>query len=225
MAWEWSRVSKSRKERQAQKAAPEASPSAYVVPSPRGRVGPYVAANHDYADNPESPNYRHSMGGRREWRDKAINGEIMPSGDYPAAGLAPGEWAGYTREDWESSQRNEHLVNGDEGIPLFGYRRYYAALNPYHFRIPDARVQRAPHEYDFRRPFDQQNKLGKRTLDGSHYSAANIGMTANPSESLKGMTAAKRRRTTYRIEPVEWGENAPMSDSGGGGSFGTSYAL
>jgi hypothetical protein len=235
--WTWSRTSKNSNESKAQHAAPPPDPSAYVVPSPRGRVGPYVAANFDYADNPESPNYAAATGGRKRWRNKKLSqgGEtfIAPPSTYPAAGHDPDDWHGYTMEDYWSSQRNEHLINGDEGNPPFGYKRFHAALNPYWYRIPDSRIVRTPHEWDFRRPFDQQNKLGRRYLTGEHYSAANIGMTANPSESLKGLTAQKQRRTTYRVEPIEWGEDRPQSGSSTGpgmqypvnSQFGGSYAL
>lgn len=234
--FEWSRMSKTRREKQAMHAAPPPNPSAFTVPGPRGRTGPYVAANFTYADNPQSPNYDEATGGREEWRTRTDItghiGEAMPSGTYPAAGHPPEDWNGYYTEDWQSSQRNEIVVNADEGLPLIG-ERYHPALNPYWYKIPNSRVQRTPHEYDFTRPFDQQNKLGRRNLTGVHYSAANIGMTANPSESLKGMTSQKRRRTTHRIEPIEYGENMTMSSSGSGptsgypvgGSFGPSYAL
>lgn len=214
--WQWSRVSKTRAERMAQQAAPPPDPTAYAVPGPLGRAAPYVPANFDYADNPASPNYQAATGGRRRWRTRMVDGEPRPSGDYPPAGFPPETYHGYRREDWQASERNEHLVNGAEGDPLFRNRRYAAALNPYFYRIPNSRIQRAPHEWDFRRPFDQQNVLGKRTFTGEHYSAANIGLTANPSSSLKGMSAPKRRRTTYRIEPIEYGDNIPATSNGGG---------
>ncbi len=230
--FEWSRMSKTRREKAATHAAPPPNPSAFTVPSPRGRTGPYVAANFTYSENPAYPNYDEATGGRVEWRTEVVDGQPYPSGTYPPAGYAPEEWNGYYRENWQDSQRNEHLVNGEEGQPLIG-QRYHPALNPYWYRIPNSRPQRTPHEYDFRRPFDQQNKLGKRNLTGEHYSAANIGMTANPSESLKGMSAQKRRRTTHRFEPTEFGENVVMSSSSSGSpgtyypgdQFGNSYAL
>jgi hypothetical protein len=237
--WTWSRSSKSSNESKAQHAAPAPDPSPYVVPHPIGRSAPYVAANFDYADNPEptNSNYAAAIGGRKRWKNKKLEqgGEtfVEAPGTYPPAGYDPDDWHGYTMEDYWSSQRNEHLINGDEGNPPFGYHRFHSALNPYWYRIPDSRIVRTPHEWDFRRPFDQQNKLGARRLSGEHYSAANIGLTANPSESLKGLTSQKRRRTTYRVEPIEWGEDRPMSGSGVGpgmqypanSQFGGSYAL
>lgn len=246
MAWDftlpqWSRSSKKADESKAQQAAPAPDPTPYVVPHPIGRSAPYVAANHDYSDNPEYPNYNQSHGGRRLWRNRKVEqgGEVFvaPPSTYPPAGHAPEAWHGYTMEDYWDSQRNEHLINGDEGRPPVGYKRYHPALNPYWNKIPDSRPVRTAHEWDFRRPFDGglggQNKVPARRLSGDHYAAGNQGMTANPSESLKGMRPQSRRRTTYRMEPVEWGEDRPMSGSGysaglrytSNDSFGGSYAL
>jgi hypothetical protein len=246
MAWDlssltWSRTSQTKSQKKAEKAAPAPDPKPYVVPHPIGRVGPYVPANFDYADNPEYPNYDEATGGRKLWKNKKISqgGQtfVAPPGTYPPAGYDPDDWHGYRQSDWQQSELNEHLINGDEGRPPFGYHRYHQALNPYWYQIPDSRPVRTPHEYDFRRPFmgglDGQPKMGKRNLTGDHYSAGNIGMTANPSESLKGMTAQRYRRTTHRVEPIEWGEDRVQSTSGVGPGtmypnsavFGNGYAL
>lgn len=195
--WSWSRVSVARKERlerkKAEKAAPTPSVGSFVVPSPRGRVGPYVAANFDYADPPVSDNV--GMQGRYLWDN---------DGTYPEAGEPPQEWTGYYRSDWVNSQANEHLINGDEGERSHGYQRYHKALNPYWYRIPDSRPVRTPHEWDFRRPFDQNNKLGKRNLTGLTYpGGGQLGLTNNPSQSLRGMRPPGRGRTTFRVEPVD----------------------
>lgn len=195
--WEWSRVSQRRREKvnrkKAEKAVPPPKVDPFVVPSPRGRVGSYIAANANYADPPLAANP--GMQGRYEWFD---------DGTYPEAGVPPENWKGYYRSDWIESQEHEHLVNGDEGPLSQGYKRYNSALNPYHNKIPDQRPVRTPHEWDFRRPFDQQNKLGKRNLTGLTYGGSgDLGLTHNPSRALAGMRAPGRGRTTFRIEPVD----------------------
>lgn len=244
MVWElptWSRSDRTKEQKKANKAAPSPDPTPFVVPHPIGRSAPYVPANFDYADNPEYPNYDASHGGRKRWKNRKVSqgGEtfVEAPGNYPPAGHAPEDWHGYTQENYWDSQRNEHLVNGDEGRPPVGYRRYHSALNPYWYKIPDSRPVRTPHEWDFRRPYDGgldgQHKVPARRLTGNVYAAGNLGMTAQPSAPLKGMTPQKRRRTTYRMEPVEWGEDRPMAGSGqapgvyytSNTSLGSSYAL
>lgn len=200
--WSWSRTSLTRKERldrkKAEKAAPPPSVGPFVVPSPRGRVGGYIPANANYADPPLEANP--GMQGRFEWFD---------DGTYPAGGEPPQHWEGYYQSNWVESQQNEHLINGDEGETPVNYKRYHSALNPYWFLIPDSRPVRTPHEYDFRRPFDQKNKLGKRYLTGETYQGSgDLGLTHNPSQSLKGMRAPGRGRTTFRIEPIDLSPDA-----------------
>jgi hypothetical protein len=195
--WSWSKSSTTRKERldrkKAEKAAPPPTVGPFVVPSPRGRVGSYIAANANYADPPVAANP--AMQGRFEWFD---------DGTYPASGEPAFEWSGYRQSNWVESQANEHLINGDEGEFSQEYQRYHSALNPYWRQIPDSRPVRTPHEYDFRRPFDQKNKLGLRNLTGLTYEGSgNLGLTQNPSQSLKGMRPPGRGRTTYRIEPTD----------------------
>lgn len=205
----WSRANTTRKERLARKNAAKADPppsvTPFVVPSPRGRVGPYISANADYADPPVFANI--GMQGRSLWHD---------DGTYPEAGNPPDDWSGYKQSNWIESQENEHLINGDEGHKPYGYKRYHKALNPYWYLIPDSRPVRTPHEYDFRRPFDQQNKLGRRTLTGLTYpGGGTLGMTHNPSKSIQGMKPPGRGRTTYRIEPVDLsGDNRNAARSG-----------
>lgn len=198
MAWQWGNKAK----RRARVAAPPPDPRPYEVPDP-GKPIPYVVAIPDYADNRSVPKYQTPEQAQAAWRDKGNR----PSGDRPSPRTPPEEWQGYERwGDYGRSIEGEHLVNGEEGLPLQGYRRYQSALNPYWYRIPDTRIQRAPHEWDFQRLFDQ-GVLGERQLNGSHYSAATIGLTDNPSTSLRGMSPIRRRTSTFRLEPVEYGEN------------------
>lgn len=199
--WQWSsRLAKAKK--RAQVAAPPPDPHPYEVPNP-GQPIPYVQAIPDYAQNPGSPNYLSPTTQAKRWVDK---GDV-PTGFRPSARRPPEEWGGYERwGDYGRSEEGEHLVNGREGLPLYGERRYQSALNPYWYRIPDTRVQRAPHEWDFERLYDQ-GVLGERNLNGSHYSEATIGLTVNPSTSLKGMSPIRRRISTFRLEPTEYGEN------------------
>lgn len=200
MAWQWGIKNKAK--RRASVAAPPPDPRPYEVPDP-GKPIPYVQAIPDYAQNADSPNYISPMGQQLNWVDKGN----VPTGDRPSPKAPPQEWHGYERwGDYGRSIEGEHLVNGREGLPLYGQHRYAAALNPYWYRIPDTRPQRAPHEWDFERLFDQ-GVLGERNLNGSHYSAANIGLTDNPSTSLKGMSPTRRRTSTFRLEPVQYGEN------------------
>lgn len=187
-------------------AAPPPDPMPYEVPGPE-EGSPYIPANYDYSDGIMSgDNSLHSYisPSRQEarWRDRGY----VATGSYPSAEEPAEDWHGYKTESWQRSERDEHLYNGAEGLPLYGQSRFHPALNPYWYRIPDERIQRAPHEFDFERPFDQ-GVLGERQLNGMHYSKANIGLTDNPSDSLKGMSPAFRRISTFRLEPTEWGEN------------------
>lgn len=200
MAWQWSsRMAKAKK--RAQVAAPPPDPHPYQVPNP-GEVIPYVWANPDFAPGKLSPNYIDATDQQKNWRDKGN----VPTGFRPSPKAPPGEWGGYERfGDFGRSLEEEHQINGREGLPI-SQSQHKPALNPYQYRIPDTRQPRAPHEYDFERPFDQ-NTLGERQLNGMHYSEATIGLTNNPSTSLKGMSPIRRRISTFRLEPTEWGEN------------------
>lgn len=199
--WQWSsRLAKAKK--RAAVAAPPPDPHPFMVPDP-GHPIPYVYANPDFATGPEYPNYHIATGAQDMWVDKGAK----PTGWRPSPKRPPEEWGGYHRDDYQRSMAEEHQINGREGKPLQYYTRYQPALNPYWYKIPDTRVQRQVHEYDFERPFDQQNRLGERQLNGMHYSAATIGLTTSPSMSLKGMSPAFRRTSTFRLEPTQWGEN------------------
>lgn len=196
MSWSWSSARVKAKQR-AQVAVPPPDPAPFTVPDP-GKPIPYVAANPDYANNAFSPNYR-AITTQQKIKDGSF---------YPKAGKPPEDFGGYERwGDYERSLEYEHQINGREGLPLIGSTRYRAADNPYSKVIPNTRVQRQPHEYDFERPFDQQNPLGARNLNGNHFSEANIGLTNNPSTSLKGMSPARRKIPTFRLDPTEYGEN------------------
>ena len=182
-------------------AAPPPDPMPYEVPNPE-EGGPYVPANHDYSPGIMSPNYISPSRQEARWRDHGLEA----TGSRPSAEEPAEDWRGYKQDNWVRSQRDEHVLNGAEGEPLYGQSRHHSALNPYWYRIPDERIQRAPDHFSFLRPFDQM-VLGERQLNGMHYSAATIGLTENPSESLKGMTPARRRISTFRLDPTEWGEN------------------
>lgn len=187
-------------------AAPPPDPAPYEVPGPE-EGSPYIPANYDYSEGILSgTNSLHSYISptRQEarWRDDGYDATgSRPSGEKPAE-----DWRGYKQEPWVRSQRDEHVLNGAEGDPLYGQKRQHGALNPYWYRIPDERIQRAPDHFSFIRPFDQ-GVLGERQLNGMHYSEATIGLTKNPSDSLKGMTAPFKRTSTFRLEPTQWGEN------------------
>lgn len=182
-------------------AAPPPDPDPYEVPNPE-EGSPYIPANYDYSPGIMSPNYISPSRQEARWRDHGYEATgSRPSAEKPAA-----DWRGYKQDNWQRSQRDEHVLNGREGDPLVGQSRHHSALNPYWYRIPDERIQRAPDHFSFIRPFDQ-GVLGERQLNGMHYSEATIGLTKNPSDSLKGMTPAFRRISTFRLEPTEWGEN------------------
>lgn len=183
-------------------AAPPPDPGPYEVPGPE-EGSPYVPANHDYSPGIMSPNYISPTRQEARWRDKGYDA----TGSRPSAEEPAEDWRGYKQDNWVRSQRDEIVLNGAEGEPLGKFQeRFHPALNPYWYRIPDERVQRAPDHYSFIRPFDQM-VLGERQLNGMHYSEATIGLTKNPSDSLKGMTPTRRRISTFRLEPTEWGEN------------------
>jgi len=186
-------------------AAPPPDPDPYEVPGPE-EGSPYIPANYDYSDGILSATGEHQYinPSRQEarWRDHGVTA----TGSRPSAEAPAEKWQGYKQDNWVRSQRDEHVLNGAEGEPLYGQSRNHPALNPYWYRIPDQRIQRAPDHFSFIRPFDQM-VLGERQLNGMHYSEATIGLTKNPSTSLKGMTPIQRRISTFRLEPTEWGEN------------------
>lgn len=217
MAWSLPMWHTKIRERAAVAAAPPPDSRPFEAPNPGG--APYVPANHDFSDGRLSPNYETPMQVSKDRTDKgAVSITSRPSPQRPAE-----DWSGYEMVgDYGRSQAYEHLNNGREGLPLKFQSQHKPALNPYQTRIPDERTQRAPHEWDFQRPFDQPDVLGERNLNGMHYSAANIGMTHNPSDSLKGMSPAKRRISTFRLEPTQWGENT-VSQASRSGPAGSAY--
>lgn len=183
---------------------PPPDPTPYAVANPEDGA-PYIPANYDYSPGVLARGkhrFQTISEQQKDWRQK---GKDNPKQDRPNPALPAEEWTGYERESFQRSERDEHLNNGREGLPLVGQTRYHPALNPYWYRVPDERPQRAPHEWDFQRPFDQ-GVLGERTLNGMHYSEAQMAGD-NMDGALKGMTPAYRRMTTFRLEPTQWGEN------------------
>jgi len=203
--WQWSSSAKKIKKR-ADVAAPPPDPKPFEAPKPFPNPPVYyVQAIPDYSANANSPNYLSPTTQAKAWVDKGA----VPTGFRPSPKVPPGEWGGYHQDNYWRSINTEQQVNGREGLPLQQYHRYHSALNPYWYKIPDTRIQRAPHEYDFERPFDQ-GTLGERQLNGMHYSAATTGLTTSPSMSLKGMQAPLHRTSTFRLEPTQWGENTVL---------------
>lgn len=196
-----------------QKGDPHAAPTdnpnnKFVVPN-YTRGSPYVSATHTYTDKPvrlftsgsgteqqqrtardtRQP-YRTVTQQQRQFRDK--------NGMYPEPGKPPQEWSAYYDEPWQRSQRQEH-ARGEEGFPNpQTFLRW--APNPYHNRNTVNRPQLTPHEYSFLRPFDREI-LGERQLNGSHSSQATTSLSSAP---LKGMQAPMHRRSTYRLDPVQY---------------------
>jgi hypothetical protein len=186
----------------AEEAAPTADPgSRFVVPN-YTRGSPYVQSNPVYADNPGINTGEHAY--VPVTRQQAESGMAT----YPEAGKPPSAWKGYYGESWWRSEREEH-ARGEEGFP--NPQEYLRmAPNPYFNRNVVNRPQRTPHEYSFLRRFDQDT-LGKRELNGNHFSQATIGQSSEP---LKGMVAPMRRRSTYRLEPTQF-DVATIDDNSG----------
>lgn len=210
----WS--SRRKQEREAEQAAPTNNPyDRFVVPSYE-RGAPYTAGGvAGYADEPvESFTSGRGRRSGTEQQQTVSYATKQPyrsasaqqaqyrrrGGTYPPAGHPPQEWGGYYDESWQRSQRQEHVINADEGFSLFAQLRQWWKLNPYYTPNVVGRPQRAPHEYSFVRPFDRY-VLGERNLSGEHSSNATISFSSQP---LKGMTPPLRRRSTYRIDPVQY---------------------
>lgn len=47
----------------------------------------------------------------------------LPFGTYPPAGKPPDQWSGYKTWPWQRSQRDEHVLQSDEGSPFGGPER------------------------------------------------------------------------------------------------------
>lgn len=183
-------------------AAPPAqtNPYAFVVPSYR-RGGPYSqeavpqGGSDRIGEHPDSSNIGDTITKVQRRR---------PFGTYPPAGLPPDGWLGYKQDNWQRSQRDEDVLFG---IPQReSQHRVKMAKNPY-FDNPNNvnRPQHAPHDYSFLRNPDW-NYLGKRELSGEHYSQAQT-VTDQSNVALKGLSVAPRRRSTFRLEPIQFGEN------------------
>ena len=209
MPWSWQRNAgkktreQSRKDQQA--APPIVDETAFVVPNYRRGAPWSQQARPTYADSLRDA---HPLSERPAHPLTAVQ-RVLPFGTYPPAGKPPDEWSGYKQDNWQRSQEQEHVLNGDEG-QAFGsgipkQELKHPALNPYwYINIPD-RIQRAPWGYSFLRKFDQ-GVLGKRRLSGEHFSQAQTA-TDQQNVALQGMVAPLRRRSTFRMEPIAYGEN------------------
>lgn len=183
--------------------APPNDVSPFTVPNYR-RGGPY--------SQEAVPTYTDAMqrqAGEHGYETITEQHRRFPWSTYPPAGYPPSEWTGYEQDNWQRSQEDENVVNAEEG-PQFGVKipkqvRMHPALNPYWLPNIVKRPQRSPAEWSFLRPFDRYT-LGKRALNGSHYSQAQTA-TDNNRLALQGMVPPLRRRSTYRLEPVQLGEN------------------
>jgi hypothetical protein len=208
MAWSFKRnAGNSRREQSLSdrhNAPPQANPYAFVNPNYR-RGGPWSEQPlPTYADTIGShPNSDHP------YDTITAQQKVLPYGTYPPAGSPPDKWNGYKLDNFTRSIDQEHVLNADEGrhfgseIPA--QQRKRPALNPYWYRnVPD-RPQRAPDGYQFLRKFDQ-GVLGRRNLTGNHFSQAQT-VTDNNRLALQGMIAPLRRRSTYRLEPIAYGED------------------
>lgn len=210
MAWSYNRnqgknkTSQGKKKEEVKTAGPiDVSP--YTVPNYR-RGAPYSdQAVPVYADEP-----RRFRMGVHQYDTITEQQSEMPFGTYPAAGHPPSEWIGYKQEPYRRSLRFEIVQNAEEGTE-FGaegtpkQRRMRWAMNPYWQPNIVNRPQRPPHEWSFLRPFDRYT-LGLRRLNGSHYSQAQTA-TDNNRVALQGMVPPLRRRSTFRSEPVQHGDN------------------
>ena len=179
----------------------------FVVPSYR-RGGPYSAeAVPTYADEPsrtgvkdryDTPTEQHN-----EW----------PMGDRPPSNQPPGRWGKYHQDQLERSRRDENVINADEGNIAY-QRNWVPVRNPYWWANQVNRPQRDPHEYSMLRNPDK-NYLGRRDLRGLHYSAGQT-VTDQQALALKGMQPQKHRSSTFRLEPIAFGEmTTSMSEPSG----------
>ena len=209
MAWSFTRNKGNKRREQSAAdqahAAPEADVTAFIVPNYR-RGGPWSQqAAPTYSDSLRDD---HPLSERPSHPLTAVQ-QNLPYGTYPPAGSPPDKWNGYKLDNYVRSIDQEHVLDSDEG-QQFGseiprQRRMHPALNPYwYINIPD-RIQRAPDHYSFIRKFDQ-GVLGKRALSGDHFSQGQMA-TDNHRTALQGMIAPLRRRSTFRMEPIPYGED------------------
>lgn len=186
-------------------APPDADVTAFITPNYR-RGGPY--SEQPAPTYSDSLRDAHPLSERPSHPLTAVQ-QTLPYGTYPPAGEPPDKWNGYKLDNFTRSIDQEHVLDSDEG-QAFGseiprQRRIHPALNPYwYINIPD-RIQRAPDHYSFLRKFDQ-GVLGKRRLSGDHYSQGQMA-TDNHRTALQGMVAPLRRRSTFRMEPIPYGED------------------
>ena len=202
MRWTWE-TKRQRRERNARKAVPKEDKLAFTVPD-YTHGSPYVQANPVYADN---PTIKHN---HFPYLNTSQQQARFDRQTYPKAGYPPQEWSGYTTESYIRSERDEHVLNAREGPPE---HQFYTRWVPNPYRrgpSPVDRIQRTPREYLFLRPFDK-GVLGARLLNGSHASLATTGQSSAP---LKGMVAPMRRRSTYRIEPLQYDATTIGQNSG-----------
>lgn len=201
--------------RNSKDAVPQQNTLAYTVPNYR-RGSPYSKeAVPTYSDSPT-----YGAQGKHPYDTPTAQQGGLPFSTYPPSLSPPSEWIGYEQDNWQRSQKQEHVLFADEGaqfghgIPAQG--RWRPALNPYWQPNIVLRPQRQPHDYSFLRPFDRFT-LGKRNLTGIHYSAAQSA-SDNHRTALRGMVPPSHRRSTFRLEPVQYGENS-MSASASSGEF------
>lgn len=207
MAWSWRSLADRNKSKANQKQTEEASPppNAYpfVVPSYR-RGGPYSdEAMPTFADNPSRSGVK-----ERYWTPTQQM-QFWPQGWGPPTNQPPGQWSGYNQDNLTRSKRDETVLNADEGsVAWINQYRFTNHQNPYEWGsnmgIDTGRVQRPPHEYAMLRAPDK-NYLGRRDLNGMHYSAAQT-VTDQQALALKGMVPGRHRRSTFRLEPIAFGE-------------------
>jgi len=219
--WSWRRNQGDKQDsdaRKAQEALPEYGTVEYTEPNYR-RGAPY--------SQEAIPTYADSMSrirGPRPYDLITDQQASLPFGTYPPAGVPPTKWLGYEQDNWQTSQQQEHVLQGDEGSPFGGpertvgrgtdniviatapgQRRMHPALNPYWYKNVVRRPQRAPDGYSFVRKFDQ-GVLGARRLNGNHFSQAQT-VSDNNRLALAGQVAPLRRRSTFRLEPTQVASN------------------
>lgn len=218
MAWSFRRnqgdadrpKTRGRRRKESEQAVPPNNTDEFTVPSYR-RGSPYSKeAQPTYADR------NTFQQGKHPYDNLTAQQAGLPFGTYPPSTKPPQEWVGYKQDNYARSIRDEHVLNADEGIP-FGagipaQHRNHPALNPYWNANIVKRIQRAPNEYSFLRLFDRQ-VLGRRSLNGTHFSQGQ-NATDNNRLALQGMVPAIRRRSTFRLDPVQYADNSVQaSDS------------
>lgn len=191
----------------ASKAVPPANPYAFTVPSYL-RGSPYSKeAVPTYADN------QYQKNGPHDYQSLTWQQKWWPFGSRPSSDSPPAHWIGYYQDNFARSITDEHVLHADEGLPLY-QRNWIPRLNPYWSANTVNRPQRTVSDYNFLRN-PGRNYLGRRDLTGEHYSAANT-VTDQQAVALKGMSVNMHRRSTFRLEPVQYGENtvSVVADSG-----------